>query len=509
MGPASGLPPQRVACLVLPRFLLQVAAQRQTTLLEQITAVHDTHRLLAVSAPAAAAGLRVGMSLIAARERCPTLRLVVDDPAVTAPLTTALLRLCAQASQAVELAQPGVLFLDWDGTGGTATAELELAVWLTATLTAELALSGQVGIADGPFTAAVAGRTRARAETPLRVPPGQAAAFLAPFELTILPGSRAWLPQLRALGLQRVGELAALPASAITTRFGPAGLQAHRLANGHDRRPLRVSHAMIEPQVTVTFTPGETLLDRLLFSVSRALDQLWEQLTEAGLAAEGLIIQLTLDGAGPLILPVPLLALTGLNRLAMETLRAQLSDTSLPAPITALTLRLTGVGPVRGHQLALTEAGRASLRPQQQETVGRLLAWLGPDGVCRAWLRPSFLPEQASQWVSWTSPPPTSQPPLTQTPTVLPAWPGLRWLTPAHPVTVTLAASGPTAVHDGTAWRPVTASDGPYRVATSWWSGASEAIARDYYLIADPAGNRRLLMINATTGHWAIVAELD
>lgn len=508
-GRRAGRLPRRVACLLLPRFLIQVAAISQPDLPRYPAAITDGDRLVAVTVGAAAAGLRPGQSVVAALERYPTLVIVPDDTQRRAAVTTRLLALGERVSPTVEPARPGLFFLDWSGLGGTAAGELPLAQWLTTALADELHLSGQVGIADGPFIAAVAARHRAQPGRPGWVAGGAGAAFLADFDLAILPGIQPFLPRLAALGLRHVGELAALPVETLTSRFGSIGHQLHQLANGRDRRPLQPLTTPDERILTLSCEPPESLIDRLLFLLARALNQLWEELASAGLTASGLILTLTLVDGEPLILSLPLLALTGLNRLLLETLQAQLTGADLPAPVAALTVRLTGVLPERGRQLALADAGRAARQPRQLETISRLTTLLGPGSVRRARLRPALLPEQTVDLLPWSDHRAEASPPLEQTPTLLPAWPGLRLYHPPRAIRVTLANGRPAAFHDGLAWRPIIALAGPYRVATGWWNSLHDRLERDYYLIAAAADTRLLLMVDLATGHWVITAELD
>jgi protein ImuB len=105
-----------------------------------------------------------------------------------------------------------------------------------------LAEPARFGVASTRF-AAVAAATHARVRHPLVVAGGQREAreFLAPMEVALLRGSPALatlVEPLERLGIQTLGELAALPLAAVTDRFGASGRTAHRLARGIDA-PLR------------------------------------------------------------------------------------------------------------------------------------------------------------------------------------------------------------------------------------------------------------------------------
>src|SRR5258707_1122028 len=78
----------------------------------------------------------------------------------------------------------------------------------------------------------VAGRAAAAGEgAPVVVASEGGPAFLAPFPIALLddPDLADLLPRL---GLRTLGALAALPATDMVARFGPAGRRAHRRASG-------------------------------------------------------------------------------------------------------------------------------------------------------------------------------------------------------------------------------------------------------------------------------------
>ncbi|MFZ9630217.1 MAG: DNA polymerase Y family protein, partial [Ilumatobacteraceae bacterium] len=99
-----------------------------------------------------------------------------------------------------------------------------------------------VGVADGRFAATVAARAAARQGMPLVVPPGvdDTAAFLAPLPVRLLAEAAgidpAFVNLLQRLGIQRLGQFAALQHADVVGRFGPLGGFAHGLASAGDER---------------------------------------------------------------------------------------------------------------------------------------------------------------------------------------------------------------------------------------------------------------------------------
>ena len=98
-------------------------------------------------------------------------------------------------------------------------------------------LPGQprIGIGNTRFgaqVAAVVGRGRLE-----KIDRGDAtveAAYLAPLSIRLLPADDDTRERLRVFGLTRIGEFAALPASAVVARFGAHGELLHKLARGMD-----------------------------------------------------------------------------------------------------------------------------------------------------------------------------------------------------------------------------------------------------------------------------------
>ena len=84
----------------------------------------------------------------------------------------------------------------------------------------------------------VSRRRRSTRANCILVPSGQEAPFLAGFTAALLPVDGETLRQLDLLGLYTLGQVAALPVSALLDRFGKQGRTMHRLANGRDTRPV-------------------------------------------------------------------------------------------------------------------------------------------------------------------------------------------------------------------------------------------------------------------------------
>ena len=128
----------------------------------------------------------------------------------------------------VEAVRPGVCILPARGPARYFGGEPALLEELTRALGDREDL-GQlsIGIAEGLFAAGLA------ATAEVIVPPGETARFLGPWPVTVL--DRPELTDLlQRLGLNTLGDLAALPSRHVLARFGGEGALCHRVARGED-----------------------------------------------------------------------------------------------------------------------------------------------------------------------------------------------------------------------------------------------------------------------------------
>ena len=102
-------------------------------------------------------------------------------------------------------------------------------------------------MADAKFPAFVAARTCA-AHGAFRVP-GDAAGFLAPHAVDLLPVSAEIKTELHRFGLHTMGAVASMSEPVLADRFGPEGRRAWELCNGIDGArviPLAFEESVVE-----------------------------------------------------------------------------------------------------------------------------------------------------------------------------------------------------------------------------------------------------------------------
>jgi nucleotidyltransferase/DNA polymerase involved in DNA repair len=96
-----------------------------------------------------------------------------------------------------------------------------------------------MAIAARKFTARVAAAYASCDQPVPRIAPGQEAAFLAQYPVTLLPLGKEMARRLPLLGIDTMGQLAALPKLAVWEQFGKQGKWLHDLANGIDLRSIQ------------------------------------------------------------------------------------------------------------------------------------------------------------------------------------------------------------------------------------------------------------------------------
>ena len=237
-----------------------VAAMRVADLSPHLPAAVMTghHRVMVASAAARAAGVRRGMRQRTAQAHCPDLILLSVDEARDAAQFEPVAVAAEQVVSGLEVMRPGLALLPADGAARYHGGENELAAALVEAVS-QAGFECQVGIADGILAAVLAARDFEI------VPEGASPNYLATKSITELQVVAVG-PQLttevaevvslwQRLGLQTLGDLAALPSAAVTGRFGQMGVWAQRLAQGQDLRPPIQQRPDEEIAVCQTFDP--------------------------------------------------------------------------------------------------------------------------------------------------------------------------------------------------------------------------------------------------------------
>ncbi len=450
-----------------------------------VTTLHDgRRRVLAAACPAARAlGLRPGQALAQAQAMLPGLCVIEADPAADA---AALLRLSHASLRYTPLAAPDAPDGLWLDIAGCAHLHAGGEAGLLADLRARLFAAGfaaRAAVADHPGTAHALARFAPEMADATVLPPGaDPAAALAGFPVAALRLPDAMRVALRRVGLERVGQLVAVPRAPLARRFGAVLLRRLDQALGRVAEPLDpvlppdlVAHRMAfaEPLLTA---------ESLAAAIAALAPEVCAQLERAGQGARRLdLLFERVDHTWQAIrvgTARPSRDARHLARLLAE--RLETVDPGLG--VEAMRLLVPLAEPLgwtqTGDRAAADEAGLAAL-------VDRLAGRLGEARVFRAEPVESRIPERGVRRVA----------PLA--PATGRTWPALprppRLFDPPQPIeAVALLPDQPPAAFT---WRRVRRrvrrADGPERVHGEWWRRDAEiAAVRDYFAVEDEAGRR-------------------
>jgi protein ImuB len=439
--------------------------------------------LLAAAGPAARAlGLMPRMPLAKARILVPGLDVRAHDQEGDAAWL-ARLGLFAARRWTPRAAVSGVdgLWLDLTGVahlfgGEKRMCERILAFCRRLGFTARIAVAGTTGAA---YALARFGQGR-----PLILcPPGREADAIAAMPLAALRLDEAALGAARRLGLERIGELIAMPRAPLQRRFGAALLSRLDQALGRAGEPFDPIVPQEPLSILLRFLEPIATAEAIAQALAEGLRRLVLLLEQAGLGVRRLVLACArVDGA--------------VQQAAIGTVRATRDGAHLlrlMAPrietiepgfgIEAMRLVAPRVEPLAPRAIESALAGEAPA-PDLAILIDRLAGRLGARRVYRLAALESDLPERSVAQAGPLAPP-----------GAWPQWPRpVRLLHPPEPVEQVMSAlpDGPPRRFKwrGKAYR-VAAADGPERVYGEWWRRAGEAEAvRDYFQVEDEAGAR-------------------
>lgn len=334
---------------------------------------HGRGRVVICDQAAAALGVVPGMPLPRARALVPEAQVTLWAPSAARRAESALLECLSTFSQYVE----------WSGSGaqhGAALLDLgrllpdagrEIGARLVQAM-ADAGMCVQVGLAAVPFAAHAAAYAALPGQV-LLIHAAHTTIFLAGQPAALLPTSGEAARRLALFGLERLGQIAALPRAALLEQFGREGVRLHRLACGEDSRRLRRWQPPQMVSAARTFEPP--LEDRLI--ASQVL---------AALAAE---LMAPLQAAGQTVGEIRLRAEqhAGAEREAGRRPRAPLEHAAglalaleglldrlaLARPVTALTVEIGRFAALAPRQLSLF--GEEALRPSPQQVIAASGRW--------------------------------------------------------------------------------------------------------------------------------------
>jgi len=500
----------RIACLHVSDFPLAALLRAQPDLHGEPVVVVDGEgtraRIICASAAAARHGVRTGFSVAQARAVYVDLvaRQVSDD--VQRSAQAALCDAAESFSPRVEDAAAGVVYLDLEGLGSLFETESKLANAL-ARCAVQLGLEAQVGVAGSKVAAHLAAREGGGVAV---IPPGEEWSFLAPVPVTLLEPGQRLAETLQLWGIRTIGDLAALPASAVGTRLGPEGVRLVARARGADEYSLQPRTVPMQFEESVDLDYGIEAIEPFLFVLRPLLERLVARLEMRGLVCGDLHLSMRLATRGRDERTVVVSAPSNDVKSLLTLVRLQLESHQPGAAVESL--RIAAVAEqLRAAQLDL-------YRPSGPEpaklavTLARLTAICGADRVGAPQVADDYRPEvggveafRNGQGVrvlrcygvgGGSSPTPNTISPLS-----------LRTLRPPQAVEVLCQRDRPDFVRGEAMAGRVVHLAGPWRIQGRWWS--KDRYARDYYDAQLGDGGVYRLFCDLRNGEWFVDGIYD
>jgi protein ImuB len=381
----------RLACLHVPGFPLAARHRAEPQLRGTPLAVTEGRgpraRIAACSPEAERRGVSVGLSAAQGAAICADLLLRPASADIERAAQEALCDVAHSFSPRVEDAGAGVVYLDGEGLCAVHGSESELARDLVARA-ALAGLDASAGIASSKIAARLAARDGGGTAV---IPPHQEWRFLAPLPIdTLEPG-----PELRETfarwGIRRLGDLAALPASAVATRLGPEAARLARRARGEEEDPLVPRPSPVHFEEAVELDYGVESLQPFVFVARALLDRLTVRVALRGLLCGDLRLSLRLADRRRVERTVPVAVPSNDGKALLTLLRLHLE--AHPPPAAVESIRLAAVPErLRPAQLDLFRP-RGPSPARLALTLARLTALCGADRLGAPMVADSHRPD--------------------------------------------------------------------------------------------------------------------
>jgi protein ImuB len=437
---------------------------------------------LAAAAPEAQAlGLAPGMPLTHARMLVPGLDVRDADPEGDAAFL-ARLGLFAARRWTPRAAVSGAdgLWLDLSGVAHLFGGEQRMAERLLA-FCARLGFAARVAVAGTPGAAYALARFGGEA---LRLcPSGAEADALVPLPLAALRLGEEALAAARRLGLETIGQLAAMPRAPLQRRFGAELLTRLDQALGRASEPIEPIVPEDPPLVLLRFMEPIATAEAIEQAMAEALRRLVADLERSGLAVRRLtLVGERVDGVDQVV-RIGTVRATRDGAHLMRLLKPRIETIDPGFGLERIRLIAGRVEPLGPQPIAGALAGDPP-EPDLVPLIDRLAGRLGARRLYRIGAVESDVPERSVRRVA----------PLDR-PAGWPDWPRpVRLLSPPERIDHVVAML-PDLPPRRFTWRGrfyrVRQADGPERIHGEWWKHNAEAEAvRDYFQVEDEAGQR-------------------
>ncbi|MCM3504765.1 MULTISPECIES: DNA polymerase Y family protein [unclassified Curtobacterium] len=494
-------PPARTIVLWCPDWPVIAAARAAGSPPEHPFALVAKGVVFASSASARQQGVVRGLRVREAQARCPELVVEPYDDALDHRAFEPVIRAIEEAVPGVEVLRPGTIALRSRGPARYYGGERAAAATLAGIAADHGAPGVRAGVADTPFAAEQAARSRpVRPGERVRiVPVGGSAPFLADLPLGVL-GDPDLAMVLGRLGIATLGDFAALGDEQVRDRFGVAGAFLHRLAGGRDPREVAARAVPPELRVEASFEPPLDRADQVAFAFRRSADDFAARLRAAGLVATtirvGIVDERDLLLERTWVHPRWFDAADVVDRVRWQ-LAGGVDPSGLEAPVVQVVLEPVAVDDASNHERGLWGTG-----PDERvhHALARVQGLVGHEGVVTPRIGGGRTLAERVVLVPWGDAPVGGERALATVrdrpwPGRLPGPPPATVLERPRPVDVVAAGGDTVDVDDrgaltavperfraegerGGRFASVTAWAGPWPLVVRWWEAGGRRLHR-------------------------------
>ncbi|MFJ1901937.1 MULTISPECIES: DNA polymerase IV [unclassified Streptomyces] len=229
-------------------------------------------------------GIHSAMPMAQARRLAPNAAYLVPRFALYRTVSDQVMELLGRLSPLVEPLSLDEAFVDLEagGTANDTASALAVGEQLREAIEAVTGLSGSVGLAGSKMLAKIASE-EAKPDGIMLIEPGTEREMLAPMPVRTLPGvGPATADHLRRAGMTTVNDLAEAGEAELVRLLGKAhGSSLHRMASGHDDRPVVAERDAKSVSVEDTFDMDLHDRVRVRNEVERLADRCVQRLRAA------------------------------------------------------------------------------------------------------------------------------------------------------------------------------------------------------------------------------------
>jgi DNA polymerase-4 len=311
--------------------------------------------VLAANYPARKFGVRSAMPAARARKLCPQAIFLPPSPGTYAEVSRAVMAAFREVTPLVEPLSLDEAFLDVGGAlKRLRMTPGEIGQALRARVRAEHEITCSVGVAPTKFVAKLASGL-AKPDGMVVVPRGEVLDFLHPLPVSALWGvGEKTAERLRAVGLERVGDVAATPLARLRRTLGVAAAEhLYALAQGHDDRGVEPEVAEKSIGAEETFEIDQADRGVVRRELLRLSERTAASLRKRGLRGRTVSIKVRFGDFTTITRSRTLPVATDVTQEIYRTAGQLLDEQTPPGAIRLIGVRVEQLGDDAGEQLAL------------------------------------------------------------------------------------------------------------------------------------------------------------